>query len=1147
MRSLAPLTDSSRISSRMFNIWLIVVMLLAFTSFDFARPAPTIAAPSLNVSTSVTPALLGGTATVSITVANVGDEKGYNLSVDSAISSSLLDPNGTVTIGESTVDPTTESFNPSTGDTSLEFIDMVDLAPTESYSFSFEVDISGDSSWEVGELILAAATAHVNEYPDNSGAWIDGSDSDQGEVIPIDLVSKTANQSTGVQQDLGTETRPYTYTILIQNNYTNPSESVVVTDTLPDGVEFLGIASGPALDAGFGVHDPATGKTALQWTLGDLIAGETVEIVYDAGLRYDYYGTDNGGNNRPTAFFDGSWETTSAIIDHKTGFTNTAGLVSEYQGSLATPIFPTDSDSAAVEGTYITINKSSTSETGTLSAVGYGAEINYTLTYATSQYYTADSIDVTDTLPDGLTYVVGSASIEPSSVTEYSDGTTDIVWAGLPALGQTEGSTITFKATMDSTWQDPAYVDQPIRAGDSMTNVAILGSNWHDQVNPPRNGVDVLVASVSAGLATGLPEISKEVWDPALGAWTDTIDAQVGDELLYRARFNTNDGVDPIRSDISLGYITLTDWVPPGTVYNHDANPSYEGTFSVPATPTPPAINMSVPTTVTLGSLTGYQWFLGDVSANGWWETTFTVTVQDVPVVQEGLKTGNHWKLTGINTFGSEYSDRDIADLMYVEPNLVLDKSTGALPSPLIPGTVVPYTITIDNSQSGVAEDVLVTDTLPLGMLETTPTITAITLNTTSTATPLVENVDYTTSYDSGTGVWLIDLHDGTIDTPIPGGGTLVIDYDAVIDTGLGAGITLNDIATVSYDTQPDGTGRAVPGTGNTADPNTDDAEIQLAPLSIAKTGDAGPVTIGETVHYDITVTVPDGMIAYWPRIVDEIDQIDGMYYVPGSASITDTGGTPLTAAAFESTSTPTRANLGNNVTQFTWELANPIDNSSGGSAYEFVLSYDMLCTAVEEDGDQELWASPFDGTDAVRNNWVRIDWDYADSGSRDASYNEVTQNNTDTDTSINQPVLTLSKSSGAPITHSGSQVVTYTMEIKNTGAANAYDITWDDTLPTYLTHGGLVSATHSSAGDISASITDNFAANPATIDFGAISLAPDETISLVTTAIVDPNVQAGIDLENTADVDWSSLPGSIPGERVYNDDPTWESGYVAD
>ncbi len=132
------------------------------------------------------------------------------------------------------------------------------------------------------------------------------------------------------------------------------------------------------------------------------------------------------------------------------------------------------------------------------------------------------------------------------------------------------------------------------------------------------------------------------MWDPDLGSWIDTITAQVGDEMLYRLRFNTTDGATPERDDISLGYIALTDWIPPGTVVSSYATPTVSdwADFSDTTFPTTRSVNPTTPASVTLGSLQGYEWFLGDVAADGWWETTFTVLVVDEPVVQDGLKTG---------------------------------------------------------------------------------------------------------------------------------------------------------------------------------------------------------------------------------------------------------------------------------------------------------------------------------------------------------------------------------------------------------------------------------------------------------------------------------------------------------------------------
>ena len=478
-----------------------------------------------------------------------------------------------------------------------------------------------------------------------------------------------------------------------------------------------------------------------------------------------------------------------------------------------------------------------------------------------------------------------------------------------------------------------------------MTNHAELAADWHDQVNA-RDGSDVLVAEVSAGLSTGLPSIEKAVWDPelngGLGDWTDSIDAQVGDVIEYRARFNCDDTQRPIRDDISLGYITLTDWLPPGTVYNGDAVPSYVATFtqpaSAPATPTP---DPDVPSPVTLGGLSGIEWFLGDVSADGWWETTFTVTVVDAPVVQEGLKTGNHWKLTGINTFGQEYSDRDIADLDYVDPHPDAQQRATAVPNPLIPGSVVPYTITIDNVRGRVPpRTYYVTDTLPEGMRETTPTITVIELD----GSPLADGVDYTTSYNSGTGEWLIDLHDGAIDTPVPGGSQLFIRLRFRRRLGRGSRRHAQRhgerrLQHAARRQRPRLSRRTT--TLSTPTPTTPRSSSRHCKSPRPATPAA--ITIGETVHYDVTVTVPRGMIAYWPSI-----RIASRVTAPGivdraRATITDTTGTPVVGAAFESTGTPTRAiRVPPTARRIQLGPGQPDRQPWSSGDYTFVLGYDL-------------------------------------------------------------------------------------------------------------------------------------------------------------------------------------------------------------
>lgn len=1131
MQAFNAQTGYAAAASRALRIWLAFVLLLSMVSIDLARPAVTQAAPSLSVNVSASKPLLGGTSTVTVTVTNNGDAKGYNLSLDAVLSSSLADPNGQVTIGAATPAPTSVALNGTTGDTTVTFFDVVDLAPTESHSITFDADISGDISWEVLQSILIAVNAQVNTVPDNSGAWIPGAANTTAQVIPIDLVHKDANQSTSVQQATGTQTRTYSYEILVQNNYVNQSRSVVVTDTLPDGVEFLGMQGGsPALDAGFPMRDTVSGTTALQWTLGTLAPGATVPIRYDTGIRYDYYGTANGGTNRAHDDFS-STPATAAIIAHKTDFTNTAMLTSEYKGSLPTTITPTDSDTASVEGVYITIDKSGTPTSG-----GYGTVVDYSLTYATSQYYTADTIVLSDRLPDGMSYVAGSASVVPTTVTHNADGTTDIVWDVITPLGQTDSGTIAFQATVDTTWEQAAYAGQPIRAGDSMTNHAELAAAWYDQVKVPRAGNDILVAEVSAGLTTGLPGIDKSVWDPDSGTWTSSIDAQPGDTLLYRVRFNTTDGLTPARDDISLGYITLTDWLPPGMVYNGDANPSYDATFSVPASGSPPSINTTLPVPVSIGSLSGIQWFLGDVSADGWWETTFTATVMNVPAVVPGLKTGNHWKLTGINTFGQEYSDRDIVDLAYTEPQLVITKTHAGAPNPIVPTSVVPYQIEIDNTGTGAAEAVSISDVLPVGMRAAAPSSIVVELGPIAgPATTLTAGTDYTTSWNAGTGVLLIDLNTAVpaISTAIDAGERLRITYNATVDAGVGAYSVLANTATTTYSTAPEGVVGGRPMT-----PVIANDSIQLARPSIVKAAPAGPYTVGDTFRYTIDVTVPPHSVLYWPDVRDTV-RTRGIAYAGNLTIATVSGAPAVAAAAATDTAVPVTTTNATSTT-FRFNLQNPIDNSGSAANYVFRVSFDVLYNGVIPAG-QEFF--PPGANNQVVNDSVGVNWNTTQRATRGT--NQTRTDGTDRVTNLDQPLIRTVKSISSTGPYAGASTVNYRVVLTNPGYSRAYDLDWQDTLPAYLGSASLTSVMRG-ATDVSGLVTANFAGNPLSIDFGAVSLGTTETITIDYSAIVDPNVPAATTLTNAADTDWSSLPGTPAGSRRYDDQP-WESGWTDD
>lgn len=1099
--------------------------------------APVWADPIVDVHVSSNTVLLGGQAQYSVTVQNTDvSDKGYDLSFLHVFSSDRDDPEGKVTFasasdGSGALAPTTVATDAVTGDTTINFINIKDLAANETYTFNITVDLSGDATWEAMDDIIHDVTVTLNTLPDGNGDDVSDSDQDVSDVLPIALMRKSTNQSTGVEQATGTIDRQYSYVIEVQNNYVNDTDNVIVVDELPDGIEFLGITSDHSSECE-DIRADDTGITTITCDLGTMGPGDQDVITFDAGIRYDYFGTDNGGTNRDHDDFDDPQDL-GIPIPNKTNFVNHVDLDAQYQGTQITR----QSKESSVTAAYATVSKS-----GSISHGGNGDVIDYAITYTTSEYYeildddvdaNTSSITLHDLLPDGQTFN-DNANPPQTAFIENGDGTTDIYWNSsiLDGLDHSDSFTVTFSATVDDFWNN----GEPIVGADHMSNVVDSHGEWSDLVDVDReNGMTDSSASAGFGMTT--PQITKEVEDPLNpGNWVESVDATVGDQLKFRVRFNTNDGSNPILMNVNLGDIVVTDWLPPGLSYNDDAVMTYSGNDFTGSN------YDDDPTAVTIGGLDGLEWNLGDVDQGGWWQAEFTVDVVDVSCVTEGKTANNLWKMTGLNTEGSAYSDRDYVEISYYEPHLVLTKNVNT-PNPLLPGSAVEYTLSITNTGSAPARDVVITDQLSSLMRTTTPTITSVDLD----GTGLSEGSDYVLdpAYDSGTGVITIDLTDSpTIETEIAGGETLAIVYTAHIDGDVGMYARMINVATVAYNTQHDGTGRTTNGTANTSDDNTDDASMRLTRPTISKNAPAGPYRIGDTIPYTVDVTVPAGHILYWPDILDDI-HMDGVSYVTDSAVLSDQSGSPVTSASFSGgTVNPMIDTSGSPRTRLTWSLNNPIDNRGQSSDYVFRLTYNVIYNGVGESGWEFFLPTINDKLD----NTANIRWASYNASSRTVQYTRSDNATVD----IDQPLLRTTKTTLTSGPYSSGSTIDYQVVIDNIGWATAYDITWEDQLSLYVESYVLSSITHSIGGTLNSGVnfSEDFTGNPLTIDFNGGSsptyLPVGESITILYSVQVGSDVGAGSSIDNTADVDWSTQPGTGVNERVF-DDSSSEGAYTSD
>ena len=147
--------------------------------------------------------------------------------------------------------------------------------------------------------------------------------------------------------------------------------------------------------------------------------------------------------------------------------------------------------------------------------------------------------------------------------------------------------------------------------------------------------------------------------------------------------------------------------------------------------------------------------------------------------------------------------------------------------------------------------------------------------------------------------------------------------------------------------------------------------------------------------------------------------------------------------------------------------------------------------------------------------------------------------------TAVGEPLLALVKTSDPPTssTVGAGDVITYQVTITNpgnpAGPAPAYDIVLSDTLPAYANDAAptLLSITLDGSPVNPALYSTSYAGGVYTIVFTptfAFSIPVGSVLVVRYTATVDADVSASVDLTNTAQVSWSSLPGATPGDRDY-------------
>ena len=707
------------------------MVLTLLASYLVLPVAPAAAAPGITLTKSSPASVRAGEPisyrlTAGNPASNADAVNEWNLSFRDVLPPGLTYVAGSTTptrAGEPTVitDPS--------GSTTLLWSNVADIQVASSFELGFQAT-PDPAVYPVGATVPNAAQAFTNSDP-----LVTPEFDDAGVLVPDTATESAADDATTLVSALeisksepspegellrGVHDHTTVYTLTVSASDVGGTDGVVVTDYLPAQLEYLGcggedFGSGPeypgapllsqttppvpncvepdsvdtVTEAGTGL--PPGVYTRLRWTLGDLAAGDVVELPYAAGvpLRANALwpaGTapdpdtgqqgSNLDNNTGASTREGASEQSA---------TNRADVAGDYQG----PVSP-GAGTAVTGSTTATVSIEDLRMRKSVSPTEFqaGGIARYTLVLDTSEYTSASNVAITDAVPSGLcplggpgtNYVTGtppacdgSAATTPSvpydTVTSNPDGGFIVEFepVSLPANGSL---TITYDARMLTVYLRGPLIGEPTAVGDSFTNTVSLAGSTTPIPLTGETGVVTVGDTSSATLSSGGAVPNKTMLARSESGGTCPTDtaayAESTDLPADETRFRAGDlACFALRVDFSNSTQTrnpqVIDFLPPGFTF-------------VPGSAQPTPEN-SAPFTLRVPAITAVAFDIGTQTPSGRYVNpgaVFEVVIQALvvrgapgPAVQTRT---NLMKLGIQDTAGVRQSYRDTVALTVTPP-----------------------------------------------------------------------------------------------------------------------------------------------------------------------------------------------------------------------------------------------------------------------------------------------------------------------------------------------------------------------------------------------------------------------------------------------------------------------------------------------
>ncbi|MFO7619894.1 MAG: hypothetical protein R6W81_01330 [Bacteroidales bacterium] len=487
------------------------------------------------------------------------------------------------------------------------------------------------------------------------------------------------------------------------------------------------------------------------------------------------------------------------------------------------------------------------------------------------------------------------------------------------------------------------------------------------------------------------------------------------------------------------------------------------------------------------------------------------------------------------------------ANMTVVEPDLTASKVASnatvgkAATDPITGGDTIEYIITVDNNSNSSAYDVNLVDTLP----------SALTFDTSFTPTayidftPVASFVATPANSPNGPLVWGRDNGDNTLD--IPAGGRLVLTYRAQVLES--TAITFSNQVYIDWTSIDDDSSfeRGGGGCPNTTAPN----DYCFGPANVSSTiiDNNSPVKeiindtyvdststasdkilrIGDIAAYRLTLNLGEGTT----RNVKVQDALPaGMSYDNLVGIIPASGSSQFT---YTVVSQPTVGDMGT----LTWDLGTVANAPSNDGTPIDALIIEYTAKVLQGAGISQ--AASTNLTNTVTLSYQDADGNPVVDPARLVASDTLT---------LRQPLLSVNKTatpSGGDTTIEAGEMITYTVDIINSGAAPAYDTVLVDTLPVGLRQGGVttISMILATSGIPLSILTPTYNSNTGVVTWNfdsgtadAYNIPAGETLRVVYQVSADPELGAGMDLTNaaTAAMYYSFDDDAVPAAGQVND-----------